>query len=77
MPPPIQILAKRLIDIRGVEYFIHLEALRGYVRALSDIDFLSEMSRVDNPDILFVLWSVGLTARQQEMAIMRWKELTK
>ncbi|GAH81033.1 unnamed protein product, partial [marine sediment metagenome] len=36
-----------------------------------------EMTRVDNPDIFTKLWSIGLTTRQQEMAMARWKELKK
>lgn len=77
MPPPIQILAERLMLEEGLTYRLQYKALKEYIKRLSDVDFLAEMSRVDNPLIFNEMWSIGLSARQQEIALMRWEELTK
>lgn len=77
MPPPIQILAERLAEARGLEYRLQYKALKEHLKRMPDVDFLAEMSRVDNRDIFRHLWAVGLTRRQQQMATMRWKELTE
>lgn len=76
MPPPIQQLAERLIEERGLEYMMTYKALKLHIKSLSDIQFLAEMTRIDNPKVISCLYSVGLSLRQQEMAMARWKELT-
>ena len=74
---PIQNLAEKLIEARGLDYSLAYKVLKEYLKGLSDIEFLNQMSKVDNPNIFRYLWSVGLNLRQQETATMRWKELTE
>ena len=75
--PPIQNLAEKLIAARGMDYARTKSTLKYYVEHMSDLKFLEEMSRVTNPDIFRYLWSIGLTRKQQEIATMRWEELTE
>lgn len=73
--PTIQILAERLIEAKGTDYYITGMALAMYVHNLSDVDFLGEIMKVTNPKIFGVLWSVGLTRYQQGVVSQRAEEL--
>lgn len=77
MPTPIQELAEKMEEARGLDYQVAQQALRDYAQGLSDTAFLYAMTRVDNPNIFRYLWSIGLSYKKQQIAIMRWKELTK
>lgn len=75
--PPIQMLAEKLLDAKAMEYGLQYQALKTYIHDLSEIAFLAEIARVDNHRIFRYLWSIGLTYNQQQIAAMRWEELTK
>lgn len=77
MPTPLQTLAEKMATARGLDYQVAKEALADYAKGLSDSAFLYAMTRVDNPDIFRYMWSVGLSFKKQQMAVQRWKELTK
>lgn len=77
MKPPIQILCEKLRDSRGYAYNLQYYALKEHLKGLTDVEFLSEMLRVDNPDIFRYLQSVGLPYGWQQIAAKRAKELTE
>lgn len=75
--PPIQMLAEKLLTAGAMEYQLQYLALKAYIKDLPETTFLSEIARVDNPDIFRYLISVGLTYNQQQIVALRWEELTK
>jgi len=77
MPPVIQNLAERLVEARGVDYYYATEALRAYMKRLTDIEFSKEVDAITNPDIIRYLWAMGLLARRQSVAALKYKELTE
>ncbi|GAH98452.1 unnamed protein product [marine sediment metagenome] len=48
-----------------------------YTQNLSLAFFESEIEAVTNKKVFGILWSIGLNAEKQEIALKRWKELEK
>jgi len=77
MSPTIQILAEKLVTSRGVDYYIATEALRAYLKKLKDVEFARQVDEIDNPNIIRYLWAMGLSKWRQQVAALKYKELTE
>ena len=75
MTNKIQALAEILFTSRQNEKQIRRKALKQLIDGMTDAEFLTQMVKVDNPNIFSQLWSIGLNGRKQEIAIQRMKEL--
>ncbi len=75
--PTMQMLAEKVMEASGLDYRLYRKALRAYVHSLLDDDFEEEVSRITNPKIQGVLWSIGLNSYQQEVIAKRMEELAK
>lgn len=77
MPPTIQILAEKLLVVKGSDYFITMTALRKYLQKLTDIEFARQVDRMDNPDIMGYLYAAGLSLRRGTIVALKHQELIK
>lgn len=73
--PTIQILAEKVIEASGIDWNLAHRTLQSYAHGLTDERFQMEVSRVTNPKIFNILWSIGLTSVRQDMCTKRAGEL--
>lgn len=77
MPPPIQVLTKKLIEVRGIEYNLAYKVLKDYIEKLSDAEFEAEVERVTNVDIFRYLQSVGLPFSRLLIVTDKWRRMVE
>jgi len=75
--PTIEILAKRLKETRGLEYYRAKQTLLYYIRGLPQLALLEEIFEVTDIHLLPVLLSCGLSWDAQLAVADRAKELEK
>ena len=77
MATPIQELAEHIIKAPLGGKMTGVIALRNYIRGLTDEQFLKEVERVTNPEVIRYFISSGLNMYRLEAASMKWRELTR
>ncbi len=77
MPPTIQILAEKLKQTKGSDYFITMAALRRHLDRITDTTFAQEVDWIDDPDVMGYLFAAGLPLRRQSIVSLKHQELIK
>lgn len=72
---PLLDLTKKVADSFGLGHKINLDVLRHYIKTTSENTLAAEISEIDNPGYLRILWEAGLSARLQQEVLQRLEKI--
>ena len=70
---PLENLAKKTREARGMAHNVNLGVLRHYIKTTSEERLVEEIGKFKDTSLLRTLWEAGLSSRLQEVVLKRLK----